>query len=269
MGASRYALAALAAATAAVAACGSSSTSSAVASGASSSASSTADPLRDARLTVFAAASLTEAFNDGRTTLQAAHPGLSLTYSFAGSQTLVTQVRNGAPADVIATADTSTMAALVSAGLVETPRTFARNVLEIVVAPGNPKGIATLEDLARSDLKVVLEDPSVPAGKYARQILQARSVTVRPVSEPLDVKSELLAVEQGNADAGIVYVTDVSAAGTAVTGVPIPAGENAVATYPIAVVKATHSPAAARALVEDAAGGVLQQALAARGFESP
>ena len=260
----RTALATLLAVGLVATACGSSSTSSTTAA-----ASGTADALTGANLTVFAAASLTESFNDAKTKLQAAHAGLSLTFSFAGSQTLVTQVKNGAPADVIATADTSTMQSLVDAGLVTAPRTFARNVLEIVVAPGNPKGITGLKDLARGDLKVVLEDPSVPAGKYGRQALQAQGVTVTAVSQPLDVKSELLAVEQGNADAGIVYVTDVMSAGTAVTGVQIPDSQNVVATYPIAVVKTSRNAAAAQAFVDAAVNGTVQQALVARGFRSP
>ena len=253
--------------------CGSSSTTStstAAAGGqAGSQSTSTGDSLAGANLTVFAAASLTEAFKDARTKLQSAHAGLSITYSFAGSQALVTQIKNGAPADVIATADTSTMQTLVNEGLVTAPKTFARNVLEIVVAQGNPKGITGLKDLARTDLKVVIEDPSVPAGKYGRQALQAQGVTVHPVSQPLDVKSELLAVEQGNADAGIVYVTDVSSAGSAVSGVTIPDSQNVVATYPIAVVKASKNAAAAQAFVDDAVSGTTEQALVARGFLAP
>lgn len=226
---------------------------------------STPNPLTGS-LTVFAAASLTEAFNDAKTTLQTAHPGLSITYSFAGSQALATQVKNGAPADVIATADMKTMQTLVTAGLVDTPTTFARNKLEIVVAPGNPKHVKGLSDFARTDLKVILEDPSVPAGKYGRQALLAQGVTANPVSLPLDVKSELLAVEQGNADVGIVYVTDVSAAGSLVTGVPIPDSQNVTATYPIAVVKAAANTAAAQAFVTEMVSGTGQQALLARGF---
>jgi molybdate transport system substrate-binding protein len=124
-------------------------------------------------------------------------------------------------------------------------------------------------DFARGDLKVILPDPSVPAGKYGRQALQAQGVTAKPVSQPLDVKSELLAVEQGNADVGIVYVTDVSSAGSAVTGVPIPDSQNVVATYPIAVVKATKNSSAAQAFLNDMVTGTGQQALLARGFLGP
>ncbi len=220
-------------------------------------------------LTVFAAASLTEAFTAAKTTLEATRRRLSITYSFAGSQTLVAQVQNGAPADVIATADIPTMQTLVGAGLVDAPQTFAHNKLEIVVAPGNPKHVTGLADLARAGLKVVLEDPSVPAGKYARQALAAARVTVTPVSEPLDVKSELLAVEDGDANAGIVYVTDVRAAGSAVSGVAIPDGENVIATYPIAVVRTTSHPAAARAFVMQMVSGLGQTALRDKGFLAP
>jgi molybdate transport system substrate-binding protein len=256
-------VAALAGMSLTVAACGSSSTSSPTAGSAA-----TSDALTG-NLTVFAAASLTEAFNDAKSTLQTAHSGLSLNFSYAGSQALVTQIQNGAPADVIATADNTTMQKLVTAGLVDAPVTFARNKLQIAVAPGNPKHVNGLTDLSRTDLKVILADPSVPAGKYGAQALQAIGVTVKPVSLPLDVKSALLQVEQGNADAAIVYVTDVSSAGSAVTGVAIPDNQNVVATYPIAVVKATKSHGAAQAFVDQVVSGAVQQALTKRGFLGP
>jgi molybdate transport system substrate-binding protein len=220
-------------------------------------------------LTVLAAASLTEAFTDARKTLEAKDPGLAITDSFAGSQQLVSQLQSGAPADVVATADQASMSTLASAGLVDTPTVFAHNKLEIVVAPGNPKGVRGLADLARPDLVVVLEDPSVPAGKFARQALQRAGITVNPRSLELDVKSELQKVVMGEADAGIVYVTDVTAAGSKVTGVPIPDDQNVIATYPIAVVKATTHPAAARAFVDEIVSGDGQKALRARGFLGP
>ena len=189
---------------------------------ASPSASPTAASKLTGSLTVLAAASLTEAFNDTKASLEKEYSGLNLTYSFAGSQALVTQVMNGAPADVIATADQTTMQKLVTASLVETPTVFARNKLEIVVAPGNPKAIKGLSDLAATGLTVVLADPSVPAGKFAAQALQKAGVTVTPKSLELDVKSVLQKVAMGEADAGIVYVTDVTAAGTTVAGVDNP-----------------------------------------------
>jgi molybdate transport system substrate-binding protein len=220
-------------------------------------------------LTVLAAASLTEAFNDAKKTLEAKSPGLAITYSFAGSQQLVSQVQNGAPADVVATADQASMSTLSTAGLVDPPTVFAHNRLEIAVAPDNPKGVKGLADLARPDLVVVLADPSVPAGKFARQALQKANVTVTPKSLELDVKSVLRKVAMGEADAGIVYVTDVTAAGSTVTGVLIPDDQNVIATYPIAVVKATRHPSGARAFVIEIVSGDGQKALRARGFLGP
>jgi molybdate transport system substrate-binding protein len=243
-----------------VAACGSTSPGAAVA---------TPPPKLTGSLTVFAAASLTEAFTDDKNRLTTANPGLSVTYSFAGSQLLVAQIQSGAPADVVATADATNMQKLVAANLVETPKDFARNLLEIVVAPGNPRGVKGLTDLARADLKVVLEDPSVPAGKYGRQALDRQGVKASPVSLELDVKSELQKVESGEADAGIVYVTDVKSAGTRATGVAIPAEQNVVATYPVAVVKATANHALSQVFVDQLITGTGQDALKARGFLSP
>jgi molybdate transport system substrate-binding protein len=220
-------------------------------------------------LTVFAAASLTDGFNAARSGLLSANKGLHLTYSFAGSQQLVSQIEAGAPADVIATADTTTMDKLVRDRLVEPPRIFARNKLAIVVAHGNPKQVHGLSDLARPDLKVVLADPSVPAGKYARQILSQAGVTVHPVSLPLDVRSELQLVTQGEADAGIVYVTDVAAAGSSATGVVIPDNHNAVARYPIAVVTASRNRSSAAAFVDSVVTGAPQRILEGKGFLAP
>jgi molybdate transport system substrate-binding protein len=161
------------------------------------------------------------------------------------------------------------MTKLATAGLVEAPVTFARNKLEIAVAPGNPKGVKGMADLSRSDLKVVLEDPSVPAGNYARQALGKLNVTVHPVSNPLDVKSALLTVTSGEADAVVVYLTDVTSAGAKAQGVTIPDDQNIIATYPIAVVKSTENRGAAQAFVDSMVSGQGQQALQARGFLAP
>lgn len=217
-------------------------------------------------LTVFGAASLTAPFNDAKARLVAGSRDLSLTYSFAGSQQLVAQIGAGAPADVVATADQETMGRLVAPGLVEPPVDFARNMLQIAVAPGNPKAIQGLADLARPGLKVVLADPSVPAGRYSRQALDKAGVTVKPVSLDLDVKSVLGKVTSGEADAGVVYVTDVMAAKTTVTGVDIPAMHNVVASYPVAVVKATRNRVAAQAFVDQLLHGPGRDALIAHGF---
>ena len=232
-------------------------------------AAATASPKLSGAVTVFAAASLNEAFKDDKTQLANANPGLTVTYSFAGSQQLVAQIQAGAPADVVATADEANMQKLVAANLVETPTDFAKNRLEIVVAPGNPRSVKALSDLSRADLKVVLEDPSVPAGKYGRQALDKQGVKVMPVSLELDVKSELQKVESGEADAGIVYVTDVKSAGSKATGILIPAEQNVVATYPVAVVKATTNHALAQAFLDQLISGTGQDALKARGFLTP
>jgi molybdate transport system substrate-binding protein len=218
-------------------------------------------------LNVFAAASLTEAFND----FKASTPSASgVTYNFAGSQALVTQIQQGAPADVFASADQKNMQKLVDHGLVETPKTFARNELEIAVAPGNPKHITGLADLETPGVVLVLEDASVPAGNYSRQAFQKAGLPApKPRSNELDVKSTLAKLTAGEADAVIVYVTDVTAAGSKVTGVAIPDDQNVVATYPIAVVKATKHHAEAEAFVDAMVSGGGQRSLQARGFLAP
>jgi molybdate transport system substrate-binding protein len=218
------------------------------------------------RVTVFAAASLTEAFHDEQARLAGADPGLHLSFDFAGSQALVSQIRQGAPADVLAAADQRTMQTLVAAGLVEPPVTFARNRLEIAVAPGNPRHVGGLADLARPGLTVVLDDPSVPAGRYSAQVLRRAGVTVHPASRELDVKAALAKVVSGEADATIVYATDVRAAGARVAGVPIPVGQNVVASYPVAVVRASRHRAAARAFVAWLTSPAGRAVLRAHGF---
>ncbi len=221
-------------------------------------------------LTVFAAASLTGAFNREKATLEAADPALSLTYNFAGSQALVTQIQQGAPADVFASADTSHMDTLVEAGLVETPKVFAENLLEIAVAPGNPKHIAGLADLEKPGITLVLADTSVPAGKYARQAFTKAGLPApKPASNELDVKATLAKLILGDADAVVVYVSDVKSAGDKVEGITIPSDQNVRATYPIAAVKASRNLAGAEAFVDEIASGSGQRALAAAGFLTP
>jgi molybdate transport system substrate-binding protein len=218
-------------------------------------------------LDVFAASSLTEGFNDLKTAFATSAPALSLTYNFAGSQALVTQIQNGDPADVFASADTKNMQKLEDAGLVDPPKTFARNKLEIAVAPGNPKHITSLADLEKPGVTLVLADVSVPAGKYARQAFtEAGLPAPKPVSNELDVKSVLSKLTLGEAEAVVVYVTDVKAAGDKVEGVTIPDAQNVVAVYPIAVLKASKHAAAAAAFVEEIATGGAQQVLQAEGF---
>lgn len=220
-------------------------------------------------VTVFGAASLTEAFQDLQTTLKSERPGLSITYNFGGSGALVTQIEQGAPADVIATADPASMQKLVDGGQVETPITFAENRLEILVAPGNPHDIRGVSDLSNRSIKVVLCDDTVPAGKYAAQALTTAGVTVSPVSKEADVKSAVAKVTSGEADATIVYQTDVAAAGSKGQGVVIPDNQNVIATYPIAIVQGAKNHDAAAAFVDAVIRGPGHTALIERGFLPP
>jgi molybdate transport system substrate-binding protein len=215
---------------------------------------------------VLAAASLTDSFTALEKKFEADHPGVDVKISFAGSSALVQQITNGAPADVFASADEKNMQKLVDAGLVESPVIFARNTLEIAVARGNPKHVRGLADLDRSDLVVVLADPAVPVGTYAQRILTKAGLTVHAKSLELDVKSALARVTTGEADATIVYVSDIDAAGRSASGVPIPAADNVIARYPIAVVKASKNTRAARAFLAALRSARGQRILRAHGF---
>jgi molybdate transport system substrate-binding protein len=218
-------------------------------------------------LRVFAAASLTAAFTELSPVFVRGHPGARVSFNFAGSQALATQLQQSAPADVFASADVTNMQKV--AALVESPRPFAGNRLEIVVARGNPKGVRGLADLGRADLVVVLAGPEVPAGRYARQALAGQGVRVAPRSLEENVKAVVTKVALGSADAGIVYVTDVAAGGDRVDGVAIPSGQNVPAVYPIAVVKATRQPDLARAFVDLVRSEQGQQVLRGHGFLPP
>lgn len=220
-------------------------------------------------VTVFAAASLSGAFDAAKQPFSLTRPGVSVTYDFAGSNALVAQIEQGAAADVFASADAANMQKLAADGLVETPVTFARNKLEIAVAPGNPANVTGLADLTRPGLRVVLEAAGVPAGDYTRQVLAARSLSVTPRSLETDVKSALAKVTSGEADATVVYVTDVRAAGSKVSGVNLPDAEQPAIVYPIAVLKATKHRAAAHAFVDSAVSGEVQKMLEAAGFLPP
>ena len=199
---------------------------------------------------IFAAASLTDSFKALGTSFQTAHPGTTLQLIFAGSPTLVTQIEQGASADVFASADTTNMDKLKADGFTGgIPQVFVHNKLEIVVAAGNPKSIAGLADLKKPGVIYITAAPSVPAGKYALQILASAGVKITPKSLETDVKSVVSKIELGEADAGIVYVTDVKAAGSKVTGVPIPDAVNVIATYPIVAVKGAKNPNLANAFI--------------------
>ena len=224
---------------------------------------STAAP---ADLNVFAAASLTAAFTEIGEQFTTAN-GTKVVFNFAGSQALATQIQQAAPADVFASADTTNMDKVKD--LVGTPQPFASNLLAIVVEKGNPKGVKTLDDLASSDLKVVLAAEEVPAGKYAKQILDQAGVSVQPVSQEDNVKAVVTKVSLGEADAGLVYVTDVTAGGDKVEGVDIPEDQNVLATYPIATVKASQAPDQAQAFMDLVLSAEGQQVLKEHGFLPP
>jgi len=221
-------------------------------------------------LTVFAAASLTAAFEAEGAAFESAHPGTKVVFDFAGSPTLVQQIRDGAPADVFASADEANMKMLADAGAVTgTPAVFARNRLEIVVGKGNPKRIATLADLARPRLVVVLCGDTVPAGRYALEAFRKAGVTPPAGSRELDVKAVVSKVALGEADAGIVYVTDVRAARHSVEGIPVPESQNVVGRYPIAALGASPQPDVARSFVQFVLSAPGQAILGDYGFLTP
>lgn len=220
-------------------------------------------------ITVFAAASLTAAFTTIGADFEKSHPGTMVKFTFSGSSTLVSQIQEGAIGDLFASADQPNMQRLVDARLLTgSPSTFAHNRLAIVVSAGNPKRIAGLSDLARPGLVIVLCAPAVPCGRYAAQALQKAGVTVKAASQEIDVKAALSKVALGEADAGIVYVTDIKAAGPGVQGVDIPPSLNVIADYPIAVLKDSQNLPVARAFISYLLGDG-QRTLTRYGFTSP
>jgi molybdate transport system substrate-binding protein len=230
----------------------------------------TADGGTSGTVTVFAAASLKTAFTDIAGKFKAANPGTGVALSFAGSADLATQITQGAPADVFASADARNMDKLKGAGLVEgEPRHFATNTLTIVVPPGNPAGIAGFSDLARPGVKVVACASQVPCGAAGKTIEQETGITLRPVSEESAVTDVLGKVTSGEADAGLVYVTDARSAGPKVQEIPFQEASKAVNTYPLAAVKGARNKPAADAFVDFVLGPEGQGALAAAGFGRP
>src|SRR6202165_3595551 len=219
---------------------------------------------------VFAAASLTAWYNALGTSFHRANPGVGVNFNFAGTPTLVTQIEQGAPADVFASADTTNMDKLTADGYTSgTSKVFARNQLEIVVAPGNPKGINGLADLAKPGVIYISEAPTVPAGKYSLQALASAGVKVTPKSLETSVTAVISKIELGEADAGIVCTTDIKAAGSKVQGVEIPTANNVIATYPIVAVKGTKNSEVAKAFIGYVLSGSGQSTLASFGFLAP
>ncbi len=232
--------------------------------------SNTAGPKKDGQkttLTVLAAASLTDVFKTAGAAYEKAHPGTTVKFSFAGSQELAAQVKQGAPADALVTADTKTMDGLKSD--VNDSSIIAKNRLVIAVGKGNPKNVKELKDLAKSDLKVVLAAPEVPVGRYSQQVLDAQKVEVKPVSQEPNVRAVLSKVELGEADAGLVYKTDVTAAGDKAEGIEIPDAQNAIADYPAATIKASKNADAAAEFVKWLSSPEARKILADAGFQQP
>ncbi|MEU6065085.1 molybdate ABC transporter substrate-binding protein [Streptomyces sp. NPDC047082] len=239
-------------------------------SSARSDASTSASPKLSGTVTVFAAASLKESFTTLGKEFEKQHPGTKVSFNFGGSDTLAASITSGAPADVFAAASPKTMAIVTDKkDAATTPATFVRNQLEIATLPGNPDKVASLKDLTKSSLKVVLCDKTVPCGAAAQKALDAGSLKLTPASYEEDVKSALNKVVLKEADAAVVYKTDVKAAGDKVEGVEFPESAKAINDYPIALLKNADNAAAAKefiALVQSAEG---QKVLSEAGFLKP
>ena len=219
---------------------------------------------------MFAAASLKAPFTQLAHEFEAKNPGTKITLSFAGSSDLATQIIQGAPADVFASADTKNMSKLVDAKLLDGgPRNFASNVLEIAVPPGNPASISSFADLAKPGVKVVVCAPQVPCGSAAAAVEKSTGTTLKPVSEESSVTDVLGKVISGEADGGLVYVTDVKANGGKVQGIPFPEASKAVNTYPIAAVGNSKNKALAAAFIALVTGETGRKVLSDAGFGAP
>jgi molybdate transport system substrate-binding protein len=219
---------------------------------------------------VFAASSLQVTFTTLIADFETANPGVKVTPSYGGSDTLAAQITQGAPVDVFAAASTATMGTVTTAGdAVGTPQVFAKNELEIAVAPNNPDHIATLADVTKSGVKLAVCAPTVPCGAAATKAFAAAKLTPHPVTLEQNVTSVLTKLELGEVDAGIVYQTDVKSAGSKVTGVNFAEAASAINTYPIAVLKGAKNPTGAQAFVAYVVSAAGQQLLQAAGFQQP
>ncbi|HEU5475603.1 MAG TPA: molybdate ABC transporter substrate-binding protein [Actinophytocola sp.] len=221
-------------------------------------------------ITVFAAASLTEAFTRIGKDFEAANPGAKVTFNFAGSSALAQQINQGAPADVFASAAPTNMKQVTDTGAItDTPAVFVRNKLEIATPAGNPGKVTGLADFAKQDLKIALCAEQVPCGAAARKVFQIAGITPAPDTLEQDVKAVLTKVSLGEVDAALVYRTDVKAAGDKVAGMPFAEADQAVNDYPIAACAKAPNSAGAKAFVDyvrsDKGTAVLTQA----GFAAP
>lgn len=220
-------------------------------------------------VTVFAAASLTETFDALAAEFEVAHPDVDVVLNYGGSSGLATQITEGAPADVFAAANESTMTTVVEADDAADPIVFTTNTLVLVVPEGNPAGVTGLADLANPALAVALCDQAVPCGSAAQTLLDSAGVTAAPDTLEEDVKAVLTKVELGEADAGLVYVTDAHASGSTVEIIYVPEAQEVVNRYPIAVLTGAPNPDAAQAWVDFVLSEEGQSALADAGFVAP
>lgn len=221
-------------------------------------------------LTVLAAASLTDSFTALGDVFTAEHPDVTVSFSFGGSSGLAQQIASGAPADVFAAASPATMTTVVDAGAVDDePTTFATNTLQVVVPAGNPAGVTGLADLADPDLTVALCSAQVPCGAASEKVFAAAGLTPAPDTLEQDVRAVLTKVGLGEVDAGLVYRTDVLAAGDAVEGLDVPEAADAVNAYPVAVLADAPNPAAAQAFVDLVLSDEGRAVLEADGFGAP
>ncbi len=227
------------------------------------------EEIEEATILVFAAASLTDAFGELGAAFEDANPGVTVEFNFAGSSALREQILDGAPADVFASANNSNMDTVVAEGAASDPEIFVTNQLQIVVPAGNPGGVTGLEDFARDELLIGLCAAEVPCGDFGRQALAAAGVTPAQDTDEPDVRSLLNKVAEGELDAGIVYTTDVIAAGDDVEGVDIAPNVNVVAEYPIAVLTEAPEPDIAAAFMAFVLSDEGQAILASYGFGSP
>jgi len=224
----------------------------------------------DPTLTVFAAASLTKTFTEIGKELESQHDGVKVEFSFGGSSDLVSQIQQGAPADVFASADEANMEKLTDDDLqAGQPVDFATNTLEVATPPGNPAGITSFADLGKDGVNVVVCAPEVPCGAAAVKAEQATGVTLNPVSEEQSVTDVLAKVSSGEADAGLVYVTDVAAAGDSVEGVTFPESSDIVNTYPIVALKDSKNADLAQEFIDLVTSDTGQSILEEAGFAKP
>ena len=232
-----------------------------------SSAASSASSALTGTITVDAAASLTEAFGTIATAFEKANPGTTVKVNYGASSDLSTQIGQGAPVDVFASASTKNMTSLGAKAV--SPTNFVSNTAEIAVPPSNPGKITSVQDLARSGVKVAVCDPAVPCGVIAASVFTNAKITVKPVAREADVKHTLAIVESNEADAGIVYVTDVRSAGSKVKGIAIPDSVNASTVYPIAPLAASKNAPLAKAFVAYVLSAAGKTVLTADGFKNP